>query len=62
MWWDKPIPKKKVKCRICGHVLDVETNRRKWIIGRCPKCCDEHTMCGHDILKEKTIAKNGKKV
>ena len=54
MWWDKPIPKKKVKCRNCGHVWETETRRRKWIIAKCPNCWNDPNCigCGHDILKE----------
>lgn len=54
MWWDKPIPKKKVKCRMCGHVWETETRRRKWIIAECPNCWKDPNCigCAHDILKE----------
>lgn len=52
MWWDKPIPIKKVKCIRCGHVWETQTKRRVYIIDRCPKCCDEHTICRHDVLRK----------
>ncbi len=55
MWWDKPTPTKIVKCRLCGHVWETKTKRRKWIIAKCPNCWKDPNSigCAHDVLKVK---------